>query len=390
VCGWPAGRGRCGAAYSAKRCTLLLYLICEVIEHGRAAGLLAQVPGQFRPARRRHRVTDDPNEDELGKALPESVIRQLDDNLPLLGPAGGAGFITAEDLQRMHQTIYQLLRDTGRRPGEVVSLHIDCLEVIDGQHNLIYDNHKAARMRRRLPITTQTARVVMASQHHRALLPAPPALRDWLFPSPQLRAKQGHGHLTTDSVGRAFSTWVSRIDRIDGELRGPDGRPAPFDRSHVTPYALRHSYAQRHADGGVPVVMLKELMDHVAVATRWATTGSASNAYNRPSALSDRWPPTPTETPPRSPVPLPANGRRCPSRSATFGGRQLVAQTPGYPAASDQLPAVLPSTVSESVDPGGDAMPGRRGRRWSGQRRPGWCPYRGRTGCIQDRLCGPR
>jgi hypothetical protein len=35
----------------------------------------------------------------------------------------------------------------------------------------------------------------------------------------------------------------------------------------ITPYVLRHSYAQRHADAGVPVDVLKELMDHVAVAT---------------------------------------------------------------------------------------------------------------------------
>jgi len=50
-------------------------------------------------------------------------------------------------------------------------------------------------------------------------------------------------------------------------LLGPDGHPSPFDASLVTPYALRHSYAQRHADAGVPVDVLKELMDHVAVAT---------------------------------------------------------------------------------------------------------------------------
>ena len=58
----------------------------------------------------------------------------------------------------MHRTIYQILRDTGRRPGEVVSLRIDCLEIIDGQHNLIYDNHKAGRLRRRLPITSRDRR----------------------------------------------------------------------------------------------------------------------------------------------------------------------------------------------------------------------------------------
>jgi len=39
----------------------------------------------------------------------------------------------------MHRTIYQILRDTGRRPGEVVSLRTGCIEAIGGQHNLIYD-----------------------------------------------------------------------------------------------------------------------------------------------------------------------------------------------------------------------------------------------------------
>ena len=62
----------------------------------------------------------------------------------------------------MHQVIYQILRDTGRRPGEVVSLRTGCVEVTGGQHNLIYDNHKAGRMRRRLPITTGTAEIILA------------------------------------------------------------------------------------------------------------------------------------------------------------------------------------------------------------------------------------
>jgi integrase len=150
-----------GSLHSAQHRNLLLYLICEVVEHGRAGGLMAQIPDPFRPARR-HRVRSEPNEDELGKALPEAVIRQLDGQLHLLGPAGRAGSVPAVDLQQMQQTIYRIMRDTGRRPGEVVSLRVGAIELIDGQHNLIYDNHKAARMRRRLPITTETAEVVMA------------------------------------------------------------------------------------------------------------------------------------------------------------------------------------------------------------------------------------
>ena len=238
-----------------------------MIEHGRTAGLMGQVPDPFRPARRRHRVVEDPNEEELGKALPESVIRQLDANLDLLGPAGRAGSVAAADLQAMHQVIYRLLRDTGRRPGEVVSLKVGCIEVIDGAHNLIYDNHKAGRLRRRLPITSETAQAVVSWERRRSELPDPPATHQWLFPSPLLRSRQALGHLGAGCVGRAFRAWVERIGTIDGELLGPDGHPVAFDRSLIAPYALRHSYAQRHADAGVPVDVLKELMDHRSVGT---------------------------------------------------------------------------------------------------------------------------
>ena len=230
-----------GTLYSPAHRNLLLYQFCQVIEHGRGSGLMAAVPDPFRPAHR-HRVRDEPNEDELGKALPDTVIRQLDDRLDLLGPAGRAGSITATDLQHMHRTIYQILRDTGRRPGELVSLRVGCVEIIDGQHNLIYDNHKAGRLRRRLPITSQTAELVLTWQARRSQLFTPPATAQWLFPSPMLRAQQSHGHVTPACVCRAFKAWVKQIGTIHGDLLGPDGRPAPFDRSHVTPYALRHCY----------------------------------------------------------------------------------------------------------------------------------------------------
>ena len=228
---------------------------------------MAAVPDPFRPAARQ-RVREEPNEDELGKALPDTVIRQLDARLDLLGPAGRAGSIPAAGLQPMHQTIYQILRDTGRRPGEVVSLRTGCVEVTGGQHNLIYDNHKAGRMRRRLPITAGTAEIIMAWQQHRARLRVPPALDQWLFPSPLLRARQSRGHLTPACGGPG----VQGLGRPRSAPSTPScpGRTDARSRSIpplITPYALRHSYAQRHADAGVPVDVLKELMDHVSVTT---------------------------------------------------------------------------------------------------------------------------
>ena len=256
-----------GDLYSANHRNLLLHQFATVIEHGRAAGLMSTIPDTFRPLRRIRVRRTEPNEDGYGKALPESVIAQLDANLGLLGPAGRAGSLPAADLQRMYHTIYQILRDTGRRPGEVVSLHTDCLEVVDGRHNLIYDNHKAGRMRRRLPITTATAELITNWRAHREQLPTAAATAKWLFPSPQLRTATSRVHLTPACVARAVRAWAAVIGVLDSELLGPDGTPAPFDSALVAPYALRHSYAQRHADAGVAVDVLRDLMDHVSVTT---------------------------------------------------------------------------------------------------------------------------
>lgn len=256
-----------GSLYSAGHRNLMLYRFAEVVEHGRRSGLMAGLPETFRPQTRRYRVIDEPNEEHLGKALPETVIAALDANIDLLGPSGRAGWMSGDDVKAMHQSIYRILRDTGRRPGEVVTLTMGCVEVIDGVHNLIYDNHKGARMRRRLPITTDTASSILAWQDRRLGLGGPPGATRWLFPSPQQRSRQSFGHLTTAAFGVSFRAWVARIPAIDSELLGPDARPLPFERRLAFPYALRHSYAQRHADAGVPVDVLKELMDHVAIAT---------------------------------------------------------------------------------------------------------------------------
>lgn len=117
-----------------------------------------------------------------------------------------------------------------------------------------------------------------------------------------LRARQSIGHLTPNCVGRAFRAWAEAIPRLDSELAGPDGTPKPFDRSALFPYALRHSFAQRHADAGVPLDVLKELMDHVSVQTTMgyyrislgrkqaairAVGSLASDAQGNPTPFSD-------------------------------------------------------------------------------------------------------
>ena len=52
-------------------------------------------------------------------------------------------------------------------------------------------------------------------------------------------------------------------------MTGEDGRPVEqaFDRLAVVPYAYRHSYAQRHADEGVPPDVLRDLLGHDKIQT---------------------------------------------------------------------------------------------------------------------------
>ena len=106
----------------------------------------------------------------------------------------------------------------------------------------------------------------MAWQGHREQMRAPPATATWLFASALLRSYRVLGHLTADTFAVEFKNWVRRIPKISSEVLGPDGSiPLPFDRSLIFPYALRHSYAPRHADAGVPIDVLRDLMDPVSI-----------------------------------------------------------------------------------------------------------------------------
>ena len=78
-------------------------------------------------------------------------------------------------------------------------------------------------------------------------------------------------------------------------LRTADG--IEYDKTRIVLYAYRHTYAQRHADAGVAVDVLRELMDPPqARHHQAATTGSAKPAAARPSTGSPRCSSTGTAT----------------------------------------------------------------------------------------------
>jgi len=219
-----------------------------VLQRIRAMGLTR--PGQIAAglgedfAIHRDDIPDKPEPPEAGRALPPEIMRQLCAHL-------------GEISSPVMRCAVELAIDTGRRPEEICDLPYDCLtRDDDGGAVLIFDNHKANRLGRRLPISEATAAVIVAQQHHvRARHTDTPVGELKLLPTDR-RNPDGRSAVTAFSLAFQHREWIGRL----APLRTVDG--ADFDKARIVLYAYRHSYAQRHADAGVPIDVLRELMDH--------------------------------------------------------------------------------------------------------------------------------
>ncbi|USQ85807.1 site-specific integrase [Streptomyces phaeoluteigriseus] len=253
-----------GELYAASHQAHLLAHFFDLLEFGHRE----EVAGELSPTFVRHpghhsikRVDD--NEDEIGKAVPEPVIRQLDQPLHLLGQGFPYGELRPEIASQMFRTIYVLLRDTGRRPAEIAGLDLDCLEYDHGDYQLIWHNMKGRRLRRRLPILQQTADAIKDWKESRARLDLPRNSAGHLFPA----ISNSYRHLDSGYISRSIRLWADSIPALDSEELGRDGTSLPFDRSKIFPYAFRHTLCQRYADAGVLQHVLQALMDHKSADT---------------------------------------------------------------------------------------------------------------------------
>jgi integrase len=223
----------------------------QVFEHVRALGLTR--PGQAAAG-----LSDDfallagdvphpPEPGEPCRDLPAEIIGQL---------CGHLDELEAISSRRMRVAV-ELLIDTGRRPEEICAIGYGCVDRdSDGAPVLVYDNHKAARLGRRLPVSQATARLVTDQQAWtRARFPHTPASELKLLPT-VFANPDGRKGIRTESLSERHRTWVDALPPL---LRA-DG--SEYDKAKITLYAYRHTYAQRHADAGVPVDVLRELMDH--------------------------------------------------------------------------------------------------------------------------------
>ncbi|HCU91488.1 MAG TPA: hypothetical protein DHU96_01485 [Actinobacteria bacterium] len=155
------------------------------------------------------------------------------------------------------RTAIAIAIDTGRRPEDILGLPLDCLDRDpDGAPVLVYDNIKADRLSRRLPVGEATADVIRAQQARvRARYPAEPVGTLRLLPTPRANP-HGRKAITIAMLGDRHRDWAMSL----GPLLAGDG--AEIDPDRLVPYAYRHTYAQRHADAGVPIDVLAELLDH--------------------------------------------------------------------------------------------------------------------------------
>ncbi len=234
----------------------------------------ARALGMTRPGQPLHGLPDDftvlvsdtPEEAEdsaVGRDLPIEVVRYLCEHLDQL---------EAQSFTEIRVAV-ELLIDTGRRPGEICQLTLDCLERDEqGKPVLIYDNIKANRKGRRLPIAAATAAVIERQQQRvRARFPAEPAETLKLLPT-AIKNPHGSKGLKDGTLAARQRQWVDAMPdikvpmtvQIDGKN---ETKMVPFDKGRIFPYAYRHTYAQRHADAGVAVDTLRELMDHVHMIT---------------------------------------------------------------------------------------------------------------------------
>jgi integrase len=241
---WQHAAGQISELTRVLACREIRKLLTAARQLGatRPGGPAAGLSDQF--ALHRDDTPDEPEHGEPGRDLPTEIMRQICGHLPSLA----APHI---------RTAAEILIDTGRRPEDVVALPLDCLAAdADGAAVLVYDNHKANRLGRRLPVPAATARAIRAQQQRvRDRFPGTPPGELKLLPTGWAN-RDGRRPLTVPALSAAHREWISSLP----PLLLPDG--AEYDKDRVIPYAYRHTYAQRHADTGVPIDVLAELLDH--------------------------------------------------------------------------------------------------------------------------------
>ena len=227
-----------------------LLSVQRILRYGRETGRLEQFAGSFM-------LTDDllvppaknPQQDEVGAALPTAIIRQI------FTPESMAALAA---LSEHMPPLLRLAAETGRRPGELVSLKYDCLDTeSDGGPFLIYTETKVtAGQERRLPVLDVVVETVRKHQVcTRQRYPDTPIADLRLFPRASMNP-HGYHAMASSLFGETLRKWINALPRLDSTEIDRDGQPLPFDRSQIygllLPAHLRPASRRRRRGAGCP------------------------------------------------------------------------------------------------------------------------------------------
>jgi site-specific recombinase XerD len=223
-------------------------------------------------------------DDEIGRSLPNSVIKQLasPQALAVLTEASTAEIADAAEL---------LIR-TGRRPAEICHLRTMCLQwdervrddgTLDRQPVLVYRPEKTPKRSKRLPVHAREALIIKrAGERARARFPGVAPEKLPLFPR-QTQNRSGTVPMSAHRVALGLREWMRRLP----DLLDSDG--TSYDRRRVVLYAFRHSYAQRLADQNCPPHLLMDLMDHRSFRTTEGYCRIRQDRRREAVDLGQRW-----------------------------------------------------------------------------------------------------
>ncbi len=287
-------------------------------------------------------IPAEPVHGEPGRDLPPAVMAVLCANLDTLEPVEV-------------KVATQIAIDTGRRPEDILDLPIDCLQHdADGAAVLVYDNAKANRLGRRLPISQATAAVITSQQHRiRGRFAHAPTTELRLLPAPR-RNPDGRRPLTISMLEDRHRSWVAGL----GTLSTSDG--AEFDTTRIVPYAYRHPSSTPPGSSPTPTgtptpnatptpqcpsTSSPSYSTTETSTSPDATTGSGKTAAGRPSTRSPRSASTGTATGSG------ATPRRC------WNPNTLATPSAKSPSPTEPAPNHPTSRPAAAPAPSGSAAP---------------------------------
>ena len=152
----------------------------------------------------------------------------------------------------------QIAIDTGRRPEDILGLPLDCLardarrRAGPGLRQRQGRTGWAAACR-----SAQATATVITGQQDRVRARFPDTPPGELKLLPAARANPDGRRPSSIAI---WTTGTATGSTRSAPLRARDG--TEYDKAKIIPYAYRHTYAQRHADAGVAIDVLAELLDH--------------------------------------------------------------------------------------------------------------------------------